>query len=57
MSEMMNGGIKMQETRLSVEQRRETLKSAYPKWEKKAIAAHFEKQCNHYRDYPLIMMP
>lgn len=45
----MNGGIKMQETRLSVEQRREALKSAYPKWEKKTIAAHFKEQCRHYR--------
>lgn len=47
----------MQETRLSVEQRREALKLAYPKWEKKTIAAHFKEQCQHYRDYPLIMMP
>lgn len=46
-----------QQNRLSVEERRAALNAAYPQWEKRTIAAHFQKQCQYYRDYPLIMMP
>lgn len=49
--------LEKHEVHVSVEERQAALGKMYPDWEKRTIATHFYKQCQQYKDFPLIMMP